>query len=511
MRCSSKHIPLSFLAIALLVVVSLACSPTGALPGGSQTQPTQPPAAQATSPGGQPTSPPASKPTVAATKPAAAAAKFASADELNSYRLKMSMWFKEGDKKQGPTVTTIEAVKQPPAKHTAMGQIEIITIGSDTWTKIGGKWIKQPPPDQNANAGLSAEMMRQIQDKFTYKELGKETVNGVSCKHYSYSGQATVTIPEGMKGEATVSGKGEMWVADQSGLLPVIIRDKGDMDMTIALAQPLPNGKKEMTLSMYIETELTDINTPITIKPPEGAEPMPGGPATPSVKTPPAPKATAPSAQQPTPVASQGQPTAVPSGKTASFTITGTDVIYLAGRDDVQIPPLDAEDETFPILRCSGDLPETFPASLAVSPGAKLTFKATGEMDFWGGTSPMGPDGEAVSAIDALGGLSGYNGPQGALVGVFLDGANPKDESAPDALDMESLGTEFATLTPALGQVFFIGDGLTGTGSGAAQTFVVPGGATRLFLGIADGSGFGGAPGCYGDNIGAFQVQVNLP
>jgi hypothetical protein len=194
-----------------------------------------------------------------------------------------------------------------------------------------------------------------------------------------------------------------------------------------------------------------------------------------------------------------------------SLTINGTDVIYLAGRDDVTIPPLDTEDETFPILRCSGDLIETFPASIVVSPEAKLTFKATGEMDFWGGTSPTGPDGEAVSAIDALGGLSGYNGPQGALVGVFLDGANPKDKSAPDDLDMESLGTEFATLTPALGQVFFIGDGLTGTGSGAAQTFVVPGGATRLFLGIADGSGFGGAPGCYGDDIGAFQVQVNLP
>jgi hypothetical protein len=76
---------------------------------------------------------------------------------------------------------------------------------------------------------------------------------------------------------------------------------------------------------------------------------------------------------------------------------------------------------------------------------------------------------------------------------------------------MESVGTEFATLTPALGQVFFIGDGLTGTGSGSVQTFTVPRGATRLFLGIADASGFGGRPGCYGDNIGMFQVQIMLP
>jgi hypothetical protein len=55
MRCSSKHIPLSFLAIALLIVVSLACNPIGALPSGGQGQPTQPPAAQPTQAASQPT------------------------------------------------------------------------------------------------------------------------------------------------------------------------------------------------------------------------------------------------------------------------------------------------------------------------------------------------------------------------------------------------------------------------------------------------------------------------
>jgi hypothetical protein len=58
--------------------------------------------------------------------------------------------------------------------------------------------------------------------------------------------------------------------------------------------------------------------------------------------------------------------------------------------------------------------------------------------------------------------------------------------------------------------VFFIGDGLTGTGKGNVQKFAVPRGATRLFLGIADGGSFGGPPGCYGDNLGTFQVQVSV-
>jgi len=207
----------------------------------------------------------------------------------------------------------------------------------------------------------------------------------------------------------------------------------------------------------------------------------------------------------------QVPPTLVPSGqKTVSLTVRGTDAIYLAGRVDVKIPPLDTEDENYPILRCAGELLETFPASIAVAPGAQLTFQVSGAMDFWGGASPTGPDGTDASAVEALDGLSGYTGPQGALVGVFLNAASPKGKSAPEDLDMENLGTDFATLAPELGQVFFIGDGLTGTGKGNVQKFAVPRGATRLFLGIADGGGFGGPPGCYGDNLGTFQVQVSV-
>jgi len=70
-----------------------------------------------------------------------------------------------------------------------------------------------------------------------------------------------------------------------------------------------------------------------------------------------------------------------------------------------------------------------------------------------------------------------------------------------------------------LGQVFFIGDGLTGTdavnvGSGSTQTFQVPTTATRLFLGFVDSfNNFsttgGGSPGAYGDNTGALSVNIN--
>jgi hypothetical protein len=79
-----------------------------------------------------------------------------------------------------------------------------------------------------------------------------------------------------------------------------------------------------------------------------------------------------------------------------------------------------------------------------------------------------------------------------ALVGVFLGDSEPSG-TPPAGLrfyqTQNAQGvtrTDFTSLSPAIGQVFFIGDGLTGTGTGAVQAFQVPPGATRLFLGQAD-------------------------
>ena len=57
-----------------------------------------------------------------------------------------------------------------------------------------------------------------------------------------------------------------------------------------------------------------------------------------------------------------------------------------------------------------------------------------------------------------------------------------------------------------------MGNGYTSTDPGAShKTFVVPQGATRLFLGIADGCVLAfGPPGCYQDNVGQFVAAVEL-
>ena len=80
--------------------------------------------------------------------------------------------------------------------------------------------------------------------------------------------------------------------------------------------------------------------------------------------------------------------------------------------------------------------------------------------------------------------------------------------STPAPLDFSG-GTSFTSLSPLLQQAFFIGDGLTGDGSGTTQTFNVPTGATTLYLGISDACGYNGSPSCYGDNGGSFSITVN--
>jgi hypothetical protein len=67
---------------------------------------------------------------------------------------------------------------------------------------------------------------------------------------------------------------------------------------------------------------------------------------------------------------------------------------------------------------------------------------------------------------------------------------------------------DFASLSPALAQTFFIGDGRTATGR--PQRFNPPPGATRLYFGLADAWKFQGPPGFYADNSGSFEVAVSF-
>lgn len=201
-----------------------------------------------------------------------------------------------------------------------------------------------------------------------------------------------------------------------------------------------------------------------------------------------------------------------------NLTIDGGDAIFLAGRTDLSIPP--ASDPWSVLLRHGSPTPEeiqeTLPPFISINAGdvIKVADPAIGGVSFFNGFGapffgPGGSDG-GVSNLAPLGGISGYLGPQGPLVGVFLNDLVPNGAVAPATLDFTAggLGTDFASLTPELGQIFYIGDGLTS--GGIFQEFIAPSGATRLFLGIPDGFGFVGAPGAYDDNDGSYQVALGV-
>lgn len=194
------------------------------------------------------------------------------------------------------------------------------------------------------------------------------------------------------------------------------------------------------------------------------------------------------------------------------FAVLATDAIHLAGRSDIAIPEIGGDLDGFPLERAqalAGQNPETRPFAIDVAPGEELFFDASGTATFTPGGDPSGPDGDVPKDVVAVGGISGFRGLGAALVGVFLDDAIPL-ANPPVSLDFgdAGIGTGFASLSPELGQVFFIGDGVTGTGSGMRQGFVAPPSATRLFLGTMDGALPGGPPGYYTDNEFGYSVTL---
>jgi hypothetical protein len=218
-----------------------------------------------------------------------------------------------------------------------------------------------------------------------------------------------------------------------------------------------------------------------------------------------------------------------PAAKASVFDVFvgGGDAIFLAGRTDLAIPPASqpwgdnnpgTEDG---MRRHSGPTPEeileSVPPSIAVSGGdvVKVLDPAIGGIEFFNGFGPpfFGPEGAgslASSNITAFGGISGYRGSQGALTGVFLNDDVPSaaNGAPPPTLDFLTIGRDFASLSPLLGQVFYIGDGQTA--GGAFHEFVAPAGATRLFFGVPDAFSFNGVPGAYDDNDGGYRIRVGV-
>ena len=154
----------------------------------------------------------------------------------------------------------------------------------------------------------------------------------------------------------------------------------------------------------------------------------------------------------------------------------------------------------------NGETPSDY--AFAAMPGLSFEFDVTGGANpFGNGGGLLGPDGNlgAIGGLPQIGALSALLYPGSfslPLMGVFLGDTLPA--TAPAGLDFFTNGVAFTSLAPQLGQVFWVGDGLTGTGTGASQVFYVPIGATHLYFGLVDDGG------AYHDNVGGFDVAIHV-
>lgn len=189
----------------------------------------------------------------------------------------------------------------------------------------------------------------------------------------------------------------------------------------------------------------------------------------------------------------------LPLAATADILVPGTSDPWLAGMPNGSTASSgDSAPAQSPVFAGNFSAGDILKFTVSINPAA-------GAVGNCPGCTVPSPDGVGFfpHATGAENGISNVNAPLNSLIGVFLGNGAPNGNPAPATLDFGSLGTSFLMLSPLLQQAFFIGDGLTGTGTGTLQSFVAPAGATRLFLGTMDGFG-------WYNNVGAYDVAINV-
>ena len=167
------------------------------------------------------------------------------------------------------------------------------------------------------------------------------------------------------------------------------------------------------------------------------------------------------------------------AGAQASLFVSAQDDIFLAGQTTVPIFPPSQTQTAVP-----GNGAGLLPVAVSVTGGETLNLTATGTANCGIGCISSGPGGNpqfGTGSIAAYGNVGAYTGTPGEgfqLVGVFNAGPTPW---APFVI-------------------------------GAGGSFIVPIGATKLYLGLPDGFSFQGPPGTYNDNTGGFAITgVGVP
>ena len=141
-------------------------------------------------------------------------------------------------------------------------------------------------------------------------------------------------------------------------------------------------------------------------------------------------------------------------------------------------------------------VPQNSPVEIVLtdfSGATELSFHVSGQ------TSRSGSQLAQFPLVGADGECCGTGILASSLVGIFVDLDVPMP--SPSSLSTYSHTTQsFAELFPSIGEIFFIGDGLTGRETGDLQRFSIPVGSDSLFLATFDAINR--------DNVGSLNVEV---
>ena len=125
--------------------------------------------------------------------------------------------------------------------------------------------------------------------------------------------------------------------------------------------------------------------------------------------------------------------------------------------------------------------------NMPLAAGQGLKFTATGTVGAYGRQPSIPPEGSLTDVWSTGGsfGIGQISAPALSLIGVFAgDRVDPR--ATPPDVVYQTGAQDLELLAPLLQQPFYIGIGRTT--EGAVKTFVVPTGATRLFLGVCSNS-----------------------
>ncbi len=194
----------------------------------------------------------------------------------------------------------------------------------------------------------------------------------------------------------------------------------------------------------------------------------------------------------------------VTGGASASYTVQATDNPFLAGMPSGSVASQNNPHNSPDYAPQESPLQAT---GITIAPGATMTFDGIngGATNDFTDPNRYTADGNTGWICNNTNGsenhISDVYAPINCLIGVFLSDSVPTANTTPPALDFSTdAERNFTTLKPQLQQIFFIGDGRDDAGT--VQNFVVPAGATRLYLATMDSYQ-------WNNNIGSFSTTVH--